>query len=128
MTKPLDISAAAAALGRKGGQSTSERKAAAARANGKRGGRPRKETKMNRSQQTITKQQARAMFANLPDELSKQDGSSHLILAGCPHCKEFQTRETYVDGFWVNRIEIVTDYTCMGIALCKCGKWSRWVH
>lgn len=46
MTKPLDISAAARALGRKGGKSTSEAKQAAARANGKRGGRPRKEMTM----------------------------------------------------------------------------------
>lgn len=44
MTKPIDLSAAAAALGRKGGQSTSEAKQAASRANGKRGGRPRKDT------------------------------------------------------------------------------------
>lgn len=36
-----DISKAAAALGRKGGQSTSEAKRAAVRANGKLGGRPR---------------------------------------------------------------------------------------
>ena len=37
-----DISAAAAALGRKGGKSKSEAKAKAARENGKKGGRPRK--------------------------------------------------------------------------------------
>ena len=35
---------AAAALGRKGGQSTSDAKRAASRANGKKGGRPRKST------------------------------------------------------------------------------------
>ncbi len=75
-----------------------------------------------------TKQQARAMFGNLPDELEKKDEHSWLILAGCPHCHEFQTSETYVTGFWVDKIEIVTDYVCMGMALCKCGKWSRWVH
>lgn len=44
MTHIPNISAAAAALGRKGGQSTSEAKQAAARANGKRGGRPKKIT------------------------------------------------------------------------------------
>ena len=37
----LDLSKAAAALGRKGGASTSEAKAQAARDNGKKGGRPR---------------------------------------------------------------------------------------
>ena len=46
MTTTPDLSAAAAALGRKGGQSTSERKAAASRENGKRGGRPRKDRTM----------------------------------------------------------------------------------
>jgi hypothetical protein len=39
------IHAAAAALGQKGGKSTSESKAAAARANGRKGGRPRKQKK-----------------------------------------------------------------------------------
>ena len=38
-----DMSAAAATLGRRGGKSTSERKAAAARANGRLGGRPKRE-------------------------------------------------------------------------------------
>lgn len=40
MTNQTDISTAAAALGRKGGKTTSEAKAAAARANGAKGGRP----------------------------------------------------------------------------------------
>lgn len=47
MTKPIDLSTAAAALGRKGGQSTSEAKQAASRANGKRGGRPRRDNIMS---------------------------------------------------------------------------------
>lgn len=42
----IDLSTAAAALGRKGGQSTSEAKQAASRANGRRGGRPRKDSIM----------------------------------------------------------------------------------
>lgn len=42
--KAGELSSAAAALGRKGGQSTSDAKAAAARANGKRGGRPPKQS------------------------------------------------------------------------------------
>jgi hypothetical protein len=44
----MDISKAAAALGKKGGSVKSERKAAAVRENGKKGGRPRK-TKPNPS-------------------------------------------------------------------------------
>lgn len=40
-TENTDISQAAAALGRKGGKSTSEAKQVAARENGKRGGRPK---------------------------------------------------------------------------------------
>jgi len=38
-----DLSKAAAALGKKGGESKSEAKAAAARENGKKGGRPKKD-------------------------------------------------------------------------------------
>ena len=51
-----------------------------------------------------------------------------LLLNGCAHCGAFQTRETYVRGFWVQSVELVTDYTCQGISLCKCGQWSRWVN
>jgi hypothetical protein len=80
----------------------------------------------------LTKQQVRAIFRSAPKELEKwEHGDSNkggLVLAGCSFCGEFQTRQTYVTGFWVDKIEIVTDYTCMGIALCKCGKWSHWVH
>jgi len=80
---------------------------------------------------TISKQQARAILNNSPKEAEKwehEDTKSGLVLAGCPHCGEFQTRQTYVTGFWVENIEIVTDYVCIGVALCKCGKWSHWVH
>lgn len=44
----------AAALGRKGGSSTSERKAAAARENGKKGGRPKGSGKHQRVRRTPT--------------------------------------------------------------------------
>lgn len=40
--KPLDLGAAAAALGRRGGVSKSKAKIKAARRNGRKGGRPRK--------------------------------------------------------------------------------------
>jgi len=46
----VELADAAAALGRRGGQSTSERKAAASRANGQRGGRPR-----GRQQNTVAR-------------------------------------------------------------------------
>ena len=51
---------------------------------------------------------------------------SGLLLAGCPVCEEFQTRETYIDGFWVENIELRTSLTCTGISLCKCGAWVHW--
>lgn len=43
--KNKTIEEAAAAMGRKGGRSTSDKKAAAAKENGKKGGRPKKESK-----------------------------------------------------------------------------------
>jgi hypothetical protein len=77
----------------------------------------------------MDKRQARAIFNNPPAELEKSEHDHGcLVLAGCPYCNEFQTRQTYVEGFWIEKIEIVTDYVCMGIARCKCGQWSHWVH
>ena len=51
-----------------------------------------------------------------------------LLLAGCPTCGKYQTRETYVEGFWEEKIELITDYTCIGIERCKCGQWIKWAH
>lgn len=89
-----------------------------------------------------TKQQAWAIYHTAKGELCKWEheaGSEYckkynepygcgLILAGCPHCGKFQTRETYVTGFWAEVIELVTDYSCSGVSRCQCGQWSKWVH
>ena len=60
----------------------------------------------------------------------RNDGG--LLLAGCPTCREFQTRESYVSGketsFWVESIELITDYSCAGVSKCKCGQWVKWYH
>ena len=84
---------------------------------------------------TISKNQAWAIFEdrNTPDETTKWEWPDDerfggLLLGGCPTCGEFQTRETYVNGFWAEFVELVTDYTCCGIARCQCGQWVRWVH
>lgn len=76
----------------------------------------------------ISKKEAWTIYKNSPQCLSKTDKESHLIFDGCPHCSEFQTRETYVRGFWKTVVELITDYSCLGIYQCKCGKWSSWVH
>jgi hypothetical protein len=64
-----------------------------------------------------TKQQARAIYASgIPGEKSKWEHTDAeyiakyghaggLLLAGCPKCGEFQTRETYVEGFWAEVAE-----------------------
>jgi hypothetical protein len=52
--RPIDVSAAAAALGRIGGSSRSERKARAARRNGRLGGRPRQETTQQKEKTQCT--------------------------------------------------------------------------
>jgi hypothetical protein len=99
---------------------------------------------MNETKKEIDmdKKQAWYIFHNSPAQIGKWEhpaGSPEavkwnapygtgLALDGCPHCGEFQTRETYVSGFWVENIELVTDYSCSGISLCKCGAWSHWVH
>ena len=83
----------------------------------------------------LTKSQAWEIYENpkTPVETSKwerDDGG--LLLAGCPTCGEFQTRESYVSGkptsFWVDCFELVTDYSCAGIAQCACGQWVKWYH
>lgn len=88
-----------------------------------------------------TKQQAWAILnsSTTKDEISKWEHTDAeyiakwgyaggLMLAGCPTCGQFQTRETYVNGFWSEKIELVTDYTCIGVARCKCGQWVKWAH
>jgi hypothetical protein len=76
----------------------------------------------------ISKSEAWKIYHNSPQSLSKKDKESWLLLDGCPHCGEFQTRATYVRGFWKQVIELVTDYSCCGIYQCKCGGWSNWAH
>ena len=49
-----------------------------------------------------------------------------LLLAECPKCKARQTRETYVDGFFINFYTLVQSYEVTGIAQCKtCGQWIK---
>lgn len=92
------------------------------------------------------RQEAWRIFHSAPAELSKwefpagsvRDGrvmeyGGGLLLPGCPHCGAFATRETYVSGrgdasFWTETIELITDYSCAGIAQCKCGGYSHWVR
>lgn len=88
----------------------------------------------------MTEKQAWHIYHNSPAVLSKWEhvaGSDYckmynlpygggLVLQGCSHCGKFQTRETYVSGFWAETIELVTSYECAGISKCKCGKWSHW--
>jgi len=82
---------------------------------------------------TMTKQKAWKIYENAPEETAKwerPDGG--LLLAGCPTCGKFQTRESYLSGketsFWIENIELVTDYSCTGIAKCACGQWVKWTH
>jgi hypothetical protein len=58
--------------------------------------------------------------------IAKWGHAGGLLLAGCPKCGKFETRETYVSGFWEEKIELVTDYTCIGVEKCKCGQWLTW--
>ena len=85
---------------------------------------------------SITKQQAWKIYDDpkTPNETVKWErpDNSGLLLAGCPKCGEFETRESYVSGrdtsFWVETVELITDYSCVGIARCKCGQWAKWYH
>lgn len=84
----------------------------------------------------MTKKEAWRIYEDrkTPWETSKWErpDNSGLVLAGCPTCGEFQTRESYVSGketsFWVETFELVTSYSCTGIAKCKCGQWVKWCH
>ena len=87
---------------------------------------------------TITNKQAWFFYHNSPavvarwehtdpEYIAKWGHSGGLLLKGCPHCGRYQTPETYVSGFWVDTVELVTDYCCRGVNLCQCGKWSYWV-
>jgi len=89
----------------------------------------------------ITRQQAWSIFHSAPLEksvwehteadteyIARYGRPGGLLLAVCPHCGAQQTRETYCGGFWAENIELVTDYTCSGIARCRCGQWSKWIH
>ena len=82
----------------------------------------------------MDKKAAWRIYHSSPQQLTKwetvdDEGRGHgLLLNGCPHCGQFQSRETYVQGFWANVVELVTDYSCIGISKCKCGKWSSWIH
>lgn len=86
----------------------------------------------------MTTKQAWYLFYNSPAEISKWEHTEPeyiakwgqaggLVLRGCPHCGKYQTHETYVEGFWAEVIELVTDYVCKGISRCQCGGWSHWV-
>ena len=78
---------------------------------------------------SISTKQAWYLFYNSPDQPGRWElpaPARGLWLHGCPHCGQYQTRETYAGGFWAEFITLNQGPECSGVARCACGKWSVW--